>query len=374
MMQNSLRESGRSSALADDGAPVRPATASRGVMAESPAAGTTDGPCRSYALHGVWTPILQQLGLPMADVLRRAGLPDDLLSHPSARLDPVDFYRLWDEVVAALGSGEIASRLCDAVRTEAFSPALFAALCSPNLVMALHRLARFKPLVAPIRLDVVETGDEVTARLHWPSGDIQPPASLIHTELLLLVLLARVGTRYAVAPVRVCTAVAPPSAGAYAEFLGRPMLAGVHHEVVFARSDATRAFLTANDELWRIFEPELRTRLAMLDDSANLTERVRAALHEALPAGVVAIEPMARRLAMSPRTIQRRLAVEGTSFSAVVQDTRNALSRYYLGATTMTVAEIALLLGFDEPNSFYRAFREWSGETPRQFRARRSGA
>jgi AraC-like DNA-binding protein len=40
----------------------------------------------------------------------------------------------------------------------------------------------------------------------------------------------------------------------------------------------------------------------------------------------------------------------------------------------MTVAEIALLLGFDEPNSFYRAFREWSGETPRQFRARRSGA
>lgn len=94
----------------------------------------------------------------------------------------------------------------------------------------------------------------------------------------------------------------------------------------------------------------------------------------ALPAGVVAIEPVARRLAMSPRTIQLRLAVEGTLFSDVVQDTRNALCRYYLGATSMTVAEIPLLLGFAEPNSFYRAFREWSGETPRPFHARRSGA
>lgn len=374
MMQSSLRESGPSSALADDGARARSATARHGVMAEPHANSTAEWPCRRYALQGVWTPILQQLGLPMADVLRRAGLPDDLLSHPSACLDAVDFYRLWDEVVASLGSGQIASRICGAVRTDAFSPALFAALCSPTLVMALHRLARFKPLVAPIHLDVVERGDEVTARLHWPSGDIQPPASLIHTELLLLVMLARVGTRHAVTPVRVRTAIAPPSATSYADLLGGPMLAGMHHEVVFNRADATRAFLTVNDALWRIFEPELRTRLAMLDDSANLTERVRAVLHEALPAGVVAIEPVARRLAMSPRTIQRRLAVEGTSFSAVVQDTRNALSRYYLGATSMTVAEIALLLGFDEPNSFYRAFREWSGETPRQFRARRSGA
>jgi AraC-like DNA-binding protein len=351
--------------LADDGASARPTAASRDV--------STGGPCRSYALHGVWTPILQQLGLPMADVLRRAGLPDDLLSYPSVRLDPVDFYRLWDAVVESLASGEIAVRMCDAARPEAFSPALFAALCSPNLLMALHRLARFKVLVAPIQLDVVETSDEVTARLWWPSGDLQPPASLIHTELLLLVMLARVGTRQAVTPVRVRTAVAPPYGSSYAGFLGSPMLVGSRHEVVFAKADATRAFLTVNDELWRIFEPELRARLALLDDSANLTQRVRAVLHEALPAGLVAIEPVARRLAMSPRTIQRRLAGEGTSFSAVVQDTRTALSRHYLRATVMPVAEIALLLGFDEPNSFYRAFREWSGETPRQFRARHSG-
>ena len=261
---------------------------------------TADGPHDRYALHGGWTPILQQLGLPMADVLRRAGLPDDLLSHPSARLNAVDFYRLWDEVVASLGSWEIASRICGAVRTDAFSPALFAALCSPTLVMALHRLARFKPLVAPIQLAVVETGDEVTARLHWPSGDIQPPASLIHTELLLLVMLARVGTRHAVTPVRVCTAIAPPLATSYADFLGGPMLAGMHHEVVFAQADATRAFLTINDELWRLFEPELRTRLALLHESDNLTDRVRAPLHEAPPAGGCAIDPLGTRRARHP--------------------------------------------------------------------------
>jgi AraC-like DNA-binding protein len=325
---------------------------------------------RRYALHGVWTPMLQQLGLPMADILRRAGLPEDLLSHPSASLDPVDFYRLWEDVARSVGPDEVALHLCRAVRVEAFSPAVFAALCSPTLVMALHRLSRFKALLAPIQLDVLEANGEVTARLRWPAGSVQPPPSLVHTELLLLVSLARMGTRQDVTPTRVCTITPPPSSAAYVALLGGPIHAGRHHEVVFTREDATRPFLTVNEELWRIFEPALCTRLATLDDAVALRHRVRAVLHEALPAGLVAIEPVARRLAMSPRTIQRRLALEGTSFSALVQETRDALARYYLGATTMTVAEIALLLGFDEPNSFYRAFREWSGNTPRQYRAR----
>ena len=73
---------------------------------------------------------------------------------------------------------------------------------------------------------------------------------------------------------------------------------------------------------------------------------------------------VARKLAMSKRTLQRRLSTEGTTFREILQDTREALAKHYLGQTSLSAQEISFLLGFDEPNSFYRAFNDWTGETP----------
>ena len=94
------------------------------------------------------------------------------------------------------------------------------------------------------------------------------------------------------------------------------------------------------------------------------TQRVRAALLEGLPSGLASIEAITRKLAMSRRTLQRRIEAEGTSFQAILRDTREALARHYLERTALPAAEISFLLGFDEPNSFYRAFRGWTGLTP----------
>jgi AraC-like DNA-binding protein len=73
---------------------------------------------------------------------------------------------------------------------------------------------------------------------------------------------------------------------------------------------------------------------------------------------------VARRLGLSSRTLQRRLAGEGASFQEVLRETRTALGGHYLAKTTLPIAEVAFLLGFDEPNSFYRAWRAWTGVTP----------
>lgn len=67
---------------------------------------------------------------------------------------------------------------------------------------------------------------------------------------------------------------------------------------------------------------------------------------------------------MSKRTLQRRLEDEGHSFRSLVNGTRENLARHYLNNTSMSGGEIAFLLGFEDPNSFYRAFHEWTGQTP----------
>ncbi len=123
--------------------------------------------------------------------------------------------------------------------------------------------------------------------------------------------------------------------------------------------------------MWAAFEPELRQRLDSLDAAVTTSRRVRAALLEGLPSGLVAVEDVAKKLALSTRTLQRRIEAEGASFQQILRETREALARHYLENTTLPTAEIAFLLGFDEANSFYRAFRAWTGSTPDSVRQSR---
>lgn len=338
----------------------------------------------TYALDSTWRPLLKDLGVPAGEVLRRAGLPEDLLSrspvqaaagafpHAPLRLEAADFHRFWDSLGVQIADPLFPLRLCQGIRSEAFSPPLFAALCSPNFRVAAQRIARYKPLVAPMRLDLRDEGERVVLGLVWPDAAHPPPVTLVLTELLFFVALARMGTREPLQPLVVTTPV-PPSASAadaYAQFLGVRIRRGPRHELVFSRADSLRPFLTSNEGLWKAFEPELRTRLAALDASVRMGQRVRSALLEALPSGLVAMDAVARKLAVSRRTLQRHLASEGQSYVKLLQETRQALAQHYLEKTALTAAEISFLLGFEEPNSFYRAFRGWTGETPQAVRTR----
>jgi AraC-like DNA-binding protein len=325
-------------------------------------------PSCTYALDATWRPILKDLGVSSTQVLRRAGLPDDLLAQPSVRLSTADFYRFWAGIEAEVNDPLFPVLLCHALRSESFSPPLLAALSSPNLHMALQRIARYKRLVAPMRLTVHDEPDRVTLQLAWLDDPMKPPPSLVCTELLFFVFLARMGTRENLCPIGVITQDPPTPASAYESLLGVRVERGTGHQLSFTRADALRPFLTANPGLWAAFEPELRTRLAELDTSVTVGQRVRSVLLEALPGGLVAMDAVASRLAMSRRTLQRHLGTEGTTYLQLLQSTRHALARHYLQNTGLPAAEIAFLLGFEETNSFYRAFRDWTGHTPDQVR------
>ena len=325
----------------------------------------------TYALDMTWRTLLKDLGLRPGNVLRRAGLADDLLQQPAVRLAPEAYYRFWDSIEAESGDPLFPIRLCQAIRSESFSPALFAALCSPNLVVAAQRIAKYKTLVGPMRLDVTETRTGVTLELSWLDAPLAPPVSLVVTELLFFVSLARMGTREPVRPAEVAATVLPSPAAPYEEFLGARIQRGPRQRLVFTAADAARPFLTSNEALWAAFEPELRQRLADLESEVPTARRVRAVLLEGLPSGLVSIEDVAKKLALSKRTLQRRIEAEGTSYQQLLRETRESLARHYLEKTALPAAEISFLLGFDEPNSFYRAFRAWTGNTPDSVRPAR---
>lgn len=322
----------------------------------------------TYTIDSGFRAILAEVGVDHVHVLRHAQLPEDLLNGDEVRVPADAFLRFGAALEELIPDDAFWVTLVEAMSPEWFSPSVFAALCSPDLVTAGERLARFKPLMGPITLEVAPTPEGVRFRYRWLPGLVTPPAYMHALEALFIVRLARLGTRRHVRPLAVTVPALPRNPLPFEQYLGVRMTRGESLDVVFSQQDVERPFMTANPGMWKIFEPELRKRLADLDQSATFTMRTRAVLVEALPAGQVSMAHVARRLAVSSRTLQRRLREEGTSFKDVVQATRESLARHYLERTRLSATEVAYLLGFEEATSFFRAFHRWTGTTPEAWR------
>jgi AraC-like DNA-binding protein len=321
-----------------------------------------------YTLDPGMKVLVNDLRISWTRVLRRALLPVNLLSSGPAMLTPDEYFRFWSALQDEAGERDLALEVGRAITVEAFSPPIMAALCSPTLTVAAQRIATYKPLVGPFRLDVTDTPDGLRIACRWPP-DQQPPTLLAKSELVFWVALARIATRHHVRPTQVTVPARRRDYAALEDYLGARVRAGDAHSVTFSAADAARPFLTENEPMWRFFAPELRRRLSDLQAEATAADRVRAALHETLPAGAPSIAAVTRRLAVSSRSLQRQLRDEGTTFQAVLARTREDLARHYLRQGNLRTGEIAYLLGYNDTNSFYRAFRTWTGTTPETLRA-----
>ena len=321
-----------------------------------------------FHVHMRWKLLIQDMGYSPGDVLALARLPGDLFSRPDATLSPADYFNLWRGMEQVAGADELPLKLGQVISVEAFDPALFACLCSPDLNTALQRLAHYKRLVGPLTMavDISAQATRVTLTCY---GHQEPmPRSLGTAELVFFTQLARLATRERMVPLAALTPDLPSNAAHYATFFGCPLQRSDSLQICFSALDATRPFLTENLAMWKAFEPSLRQRLSGLDEQASTTERVRGVLLELLPAGMSSVDAVAGRLAMSKRSLQRHLSDEAVNFQDVLNQVRQELAQHYLINSSISPGEISWLLGFQESNSFIRAFRSWTGKTPCAYR------
>ncbi|MCG8420681.1 MAG: AraC family transcriptional regulator [Proteobacteria bacterium] len=323
---------------------------------------------KPYAVSPGWRIIARDVGFNLDNVLRRAELPEDLFARDQAALSTQEYFRLWSAIEQESDDPILPLKIGAVISVEAFSPPIFAALCSPNLNVALARLAHYKRLIASMALRVDVDESRTKLELEWLDKTVEPPTSLVLVELVFFVQLSRIATRERIRPLEIISPVLPRQRRDYTEYFGVPIKRGNIPSLRFAPADASRPFLTANEKIWQFFEQDLKKRLSDLTESATTEDRVHAALLELLPSGASSIETVAKKLGISARTLQRRLKSEGCSFQAVLDQTREALAKHYLRTTAMTGAEISFLLGFEDPNSFFRAFNSWTGTTPERAR------
>lgn len=116
------------------------------------------------------------------------------------------------------------------------------------------------------------------------------------------------------------------------------------------------------------FDQHLEQEIAKLAEPRSLEREVRQAVARALSEGVPTLSRIASSLGMSARTLQRRLSENDHTFQSLVDQARRELAQQLLRETDYNLAEIAFLTGFAEQSGFTRAFKRWSGKTPRSYR------
>ncbi len=314
--------------------------------------------------------LMSELGLDPVIVLRRAGLPSGLLEGDGSKILLGEYYRLLSSLTDEADDPLLALKLGDAAGIDYFDPAFFAAMCSPNMNVAAVRLADYKRLVSPFTLDV-KIGSDTTQIAFVCKSDAPIHPTMALTEIVFLVNFARRATRHQIFPQSVSMPFDPPDARAYETHFGCAIRNDEKRSVTFKAVDARRPFVTHDDEIWALFEPRLRRRNEDSGDDPTTRTKVAHCLNELLPSGRATVEDVARELAMSKRTLQRRLADEGTNWLEVLSDARENLAKHYLATTEYGATEVSFLLGYEDPNSFFRAFKRWENTSPEVWRVQR---
>ncbi|MDM4770260.1 AraC family transcriptional regulator [Solimonas sp. SE-A11] len=314
---------------------------------------------------------LDRAGVDSAALFAEAGLDIAALDDPNARYPLEQTTRLWGLSVQATGDEAFGLSVASQVNATTFHALGYALQASNTLREAFERMVRYFRLVTDAAdLEFFPEGEDYCFRIR-PAGAVMPAPESIDAFISIFLRFCRSHLGSGFAPRRVTLRrLAPASAAGYERVLRCPLEFGAAENAIwFPRWPFDQRLEGANPELAR-HNDEIALRYLAHHDKENLLARVRAVLTELLPIGVPAAEQVADSLHLSLRSLQRKLAEEGSSYEALLNETRRELAQSYLQDRRYSIGEITFLLGFSDTSSFTRAFRRWNGCSPSQFRER----
>lgn len=309
--------------------------------------------------------------LPGAAIAARAGIDEATLRDPDGRVPRGALSRLWE--LAIEESGDPAFGLLAARHTlqTTFHALGYAVLASSTQREAMERVIRYRRVLGDImKLSLEDDGDR-TRFVIDVSSEVLPWASV---DALIAVMARQTRMLHGGRDVRPLgismRRPTPDDRAPYERLLKAPLRFEQRENFLeYARSDCDRPLPAANAELARQNDDVVVRYLARLSGSGVLA-RTRQSLLEELPNGAPTKQQIAARLGMSPRNLQRLLANEDTSFKQLLEEARLTLARNYLEEGRLPITEIAFLLGFADTSAFSRAFKRWTGTSPRDFSRR----
>lgn len=310
---------------------------------------------------------LQDEGIEPRSVFAQAGLNPALLGDGNARYPTDQMHQLWRLSEQAHGNDLLGLQAGQLWHSTTFNALGFAWLASDTLHDALGRLVRYARLIS----NGLQVTIEQRQNLYLLSFDAdltpQRSANLAAVAAVITMCRALLGPSFSPVAIHLKHRYHDP-ANAIGQFFGCPIQPGALHSTIAL--DAQQAHIRlpgANAQLALLNEQVALENLnrLVLD---NLPARVAERMLKHLPSGDISAAIIAQDLAMSSRSLQRKLQAEGTTFNDLLERVRQQLARDYLPQSQLALSEISYLLGYADQANFNRAFKRWFNTTPRQYR------
>ncbi|UFQ97952.1 AraC family transcriptional regulator [Pseudomonas wenzhouensis] len=318
---------------------------------------------------------LQRQGIAPEALLAHAQLSPEVLGQRDQRIAASAYLTLLSEGVRQSGDPFLGLHLGESVRPGYYGVLGYLIMSCATLADALHRQARYASLVGnlgqvvlddePARMD----GEALVAH-RWQPLLAQQQRQLSEETLAGWVSFGRWISGLDIAPTEVrFQHSAPADTSEHARIFRCPVLFDQpDNALVFPRRLLAAPLSQADAQVRGMLDAYADRLLAELNQGHGVLDRARLELARQLPEQGADLEAIAAALALTPRTLQRRLRESGLSFSQLVDETRQQLVLHYLRDPALELAEIAFLVGFSEAGSLARAFRRWTGTSPGEYR------
>lgn len=314
---------------------------------------------------------ISEAGLDYRELMEQVGLDHSHLDDFNHRYSQERVTELWKTAVQKTGDPGFGLKVARHIRPSSYHVVGHAMLCSSSPRAAARRFAKFAKLVSDsaivglvekdgcCRLEIsLETGGELAAYQAFDTvlaGFLQYCRWILHDELV---------------PKAVYFSHSEPvNTADYQALFQCPIYYQQDcNAIVFDDADMDRPIPGANEELASLLD-ELATRYLSERVQGRFSKKVREILMMKLPNGEPSRADTAQSLCMTERTLARRLSDENTTFYDILKQVREGQAYGYLKHTDMNIEEIAYLLGFSDRGTFSRAFKNWTGKRPTEWRS-----
>lgn len=309
-----------------------------------------------------------RLGYRVDPLREAAGLRDTDLSDPDGRVSCATLDLLMSAAQRQRFTPNLALEMARVTPLGAYPLLDYLVITSDSVGAGVRQLARYFRLIGnPVDIQPREDVDPIRIEMR---GAPSPFGIEYLSSLMVLHLRSETDGRFAAAGVTF--AHRPDDVAGFEQVFACAVTPGGLWNGVVVSPEAWRLPLRRRDPVLRqLLEAQADDGLARLPSREGLAADVQRTLKVRMAGGDTRIGAVARQLAMSARTLQRRLDAEGVSYQALVDESRKEAAGRYIAESMLSIGEIAYLVGYSEPAPFHRAFKRWHGVTPERFRRAR---
>jgi AraC-like DNA-binding protein len=326
----------------------------------------------SISLVRALTSAVEREGATRAQYLARAGIDPRLVERDDARLDIKSYLRALDAAIDVTQNPGLGLQLGQHATSAMYHVVAHMAEIAKTLGHAIDIILRYSGILAvgfePCLVELREQG-LVALRLPYLVGESHAVRLTAEFALTGFMRLLRYYVGDRAQPTSVSFAYrTPPHAAEYRRvFGGSERFEQPFTEVTFPRDWLERAQLNANGDLYTLLETHAERELSKLSHHTSVAQRVERVLASSKPRELPSMETVARTLDISARTLARKLQAEGVSFAQLVEERRSGAAKCLLAGGRHSIQQVANALGFADTPAFHKAFRRWTGQTPKQY-------